>query len=264
MVLHTLDVLGPAHGYAIAARLEQVSNGAVQLNMGTLYPALMRLEQRGLLRGTWGTTENNRRARFYGLTAAGRRELTAEKRSGTASPASCRPCCSARPETEDTMRILREWLVRLFGTFRRADPTPIFDRNCAHISIWLLKQRGTGPTTGRCRDAQRLRAGGVSQALDALRDQRGLPWLDAAVTGLAGLPKLMLRSPRLSIFATVTLAVAGVNLAVFTIVNALWLRPLPFRNPDRVVTITDGSYITLDAPNLTSRSRGRSRRSPVR
>jgi len=81
MVLRTLDVLGPSHGYAIASRLEQVSNGALQLNMGTLYPALMRLEQRGLLRGTWGKTDNNRKARFYSLTAAGRRELMAEKRA---------------------------------------------------------------------------------------------------------------------------------------------------------------------------------------
>ena len=79
MVLQTLDALGPQHGYAIAARLEQVSNGALQLNMGTLYPALMRLEQRGLLKGTWGVTETNRKARFYALTAAGRRELVKEK-----------------------------------------------------------------------------------------------------------------------------------------------------------------------------------------
>jgi PadR family transcriptional regulator PadR len=78
MVLQTLDTLGPQHGYAIAARLEQVSKGALRLNMGTLYPALMRLEQRGLLRGTWGTTDTNRKARFYALTAAGRRELASE------------------------------------------------------------------------------------------------------------------------------------------------------------------------------------------
>src|SRR3990170_6822643 len=81
MVLQTLDSLGPLHGYAIAARLEQVSRGALQLNMGTLYPALMRLEQRGLLRGTWGTTDSNRKARFYSLTAAGRRELVKEKQA---------------------------------------------------------------------------------------------------------------------------------------------------------------------------------------
>ena len=79
MVLQTLNSLGPLHGYAIAARLEQVSSGALQLNMGTLYPALMRLEQRGLLRGKWGITETNRKARFYAATSAGRRQLVREK-----------------------------------------------------------------------------------------------------------------------------------------------------------------------------------------
>src|SRR5688572_28655382 len=79
MVLQTLATLGPLHGYAIAARLEQVSNGSIQLNMGTLYPGLMRLEQRGLVRGKWGTTDNNRKARFYAITAAGRRQLTSER-----------------------------------------------------------------------------------------------------------------------------------------------------------------------------------------
>ena len=79
MVLQTLNSLGPLHGYAIAARLEQVSSGALQLNMGTLYPALMRLEQRGLLRGNWGITETNRKARFYAATSAGRRQLAREK-----------------------------------------------------------------------------------------------------------------------------------------------------------------------------------------
>jgi transcriptional regulator len=79
MVLQTVDTLGPMHGYAIATRLEQVSAGALQLNMGTLYPALMRLEQRGLLRGKWGTTDNNRKARFYAITPAGRRQLVKER-----------------------------------------------------------------------------------------------------------------------------------------------------------------------------------------
>lgn len=79
MVLQTVATLGPLHGYAIAARLEQVSAGALRLNMGTLYPGLMRLEQRGLLRATWGVTDANRKARFYAITAAGRRRLAAEK-----------------------------------------------------------------------------------------------------------------------------------------------------------------------------------------
>src|SRR5216117_2817610 len=79
MVLQTLATLGPLHGYAIAARLEQVSDGSLQLNMGTLYPGLMRLEQRGLVRARWGVTDNNRKARFYTITTAGRRQLDAEK-----------------------------------------------------------------------------------------------------------------------------------------------------------------------------------------
>ena len=79
MVLQTVATLGPLHGYAIAARLEQVSRGALQLNMGTLYPGLMRLEQRGLVRAEWGVTDNNRKARFYAITSAGRRRLATEK-----------------------------------------------------------------------------------------------------------------------------------------------------------------------------------------
>ena len=79
MVLQTLASLGPMHGYAIAARLEQISSGALLLNMGTLYPGLMRLEQRGLVKAAWGVTDTNRQARFYTITAAGRRRLVAEK-----------------------------------------------------------------------------------------------------------------------------------------------------------------------------------------
>src|SRR5262245_41997319 len=79
MILQTLATLGPQHGYAIADRLTHVSRGALRLNMGTLYPGLMRLEQRGFVRGEWNVTDNNRRARFYSLTSAGRRRLVAKK-----------------------------------------------------------------------------------------------------------------------------------------------------------------------------------------
>jgi transcriptional regulator len=79
MVLQTLATLGPQHGYAIATRLEQVSSGSIQLNMGTRYPGLMRLEQRGLLKAKWGVTDSNRKARFYSITPAGQRQLSDEK-----------------------------------------------------------------------------------------------------------------------------------------------------------------------------------------
>ncbi len=78
MVLKTLDTLGPLHGYGIARRIEQVSQGGLALNQGTIYPALLRLEQRGWIQSGWGTSENNRRARFYSILPAGRKQLAAE------------------------------------------------------------------------------------------------------------------------------------------------------------------------------------------
>ena len=78
LVLRTLDTLGPLHGYGIARRIEQVSGNVLALNQGTLYPALLRLEQQGWIKSDLGTSENNRRARFYELTRAGRRQLATE------------------------------------------------------------------------------------------------------------------------------------------------------------------------------------------
>jgi transcriptional regulator len=78
MVLKTLETIGPQHGYGIAQRLQQVSEDVLHLNQGTLYPALLRLEQRGWVTSKWGTSENNRRARFYSLTRAGRKQLQRE------------------------------------------------------------------------------------------------------------------------------------------------------------------------------------------
>jgi transcriptional regulator len=80
MVLKTLDVLGPQHGYGIARRIEQISGDILALNQGTLYPLLLKLENEGSIASEWGASENNRRARFYRLTAAGRKQLQAETR----------------------------------------------------------------------------------------------------------------------------------------------------------------------------------------
>ena len=81
MVLRTLDVLGPLHGYGIARRIEQISGDLLNVNQGTLYPVLLKLEQEGSIASEWGVSDNNRRARFYRLTRAGRKQLQAETRS---------------------------------------------------------------------------------------------------------------------------------------------------------------------------------------
>jgi transcriptional regulator len=79
MVLRTVDAMGPLHGYGIARRIEQASGDQLELNQGTIYPALLQLEQRGWIKGSWGVSENNRRARFYAITASGRKRLAAEE-----------------------------------------------------------------------------------------------------------------------------------------------------------------------------------------
>jgi PadR family transcriptional regulator, regulatory protein PadR len=78
LIIKTLDTLGAQHSYAIAKRLQQISDDALRLNQGSLYPALLRLEQRGWIRSEWRTSENNRQAKYYSLTRSGRRELAVE------------------------------------------------------------------------------------------------------------------------------------------------------------------------------------------
>ena len=81
IVLKTLDAMGPLHGYGIAMRIQQVSEDLVKLNQGTLYPALLRLEQRGWISSKWGVSDNNRKAKYYSLTKSGRKQLVAETES---------------------------------------------------------------------------------------------------------------------------------------------------------------------------------------
>ena len=81
MVLKTLDAMGPMHGFGIARRLEQISEDALQVNQGTIYLCLVRLVQKGWIAAAWGTSENNRKAKFYSLSRTGRKQLTAETRN---------------------------------------------------------------------------------------------------------------------------------------------------------------------------------------
>jgi transcriptional regulator len=83
MVLRTLETMGPQHGFGLAKRIQQVSAGALDLNQGTLYPALLRLEQRGWIRSEWGVSDNNRKAKFYHLTEAGRKQTREETENWT-------------------------------------------------------------------------------------------------------------------------------------------------------------------------------------
>jgi PadR family transcriptional regulator PadR len=81
MVLQTLDAMGPLHGYGVARRIEQISDDVLQLNQGTIYASLLRLQQRRWISATWGTSDNNRKAKFYAITRTGRKQLSAQARN---------------------------------------------------------------------------------------------------------------------------------------------------------------------------------------
>lgn len=98
MVLKTLDVLGPQHGYGLAKRIEQISGDVLAVNQGTLYPLLLKLEQEGAIASEWGPSDNNRRARFYQLTAVGRRQLQTETRNWQETMALIGRFVDVRPE----------------------------------------------------------------------------------------------------------------------------------------------------------------------
>lgn len=83
MVLQTLDAMGPLHGYGVARRIEQISEDVLQLNQGTIYAALLRLQHRRLISASWGTSDNNRKAKFYAITKAGRKQLAAQAENWT-------------------------------------------------------------------------------------------------------------------------------------------------------------------------------------
>ncbi len=126
MVLRTLETLGPLHGYGLARRIEQTSGDLLQLNYGTLYPALLKLEQEGFIRSRWGVSENNRKAKFYELTKAGHRQLK-----------------KAAADWEQTTAILARFLLR-----REKHK----ETRCAHCEPWVFVfsascTRGGGKTT---------------------------------------------------------------------------------------------------------------------
>ena len=98
MVLKTLDVLGPLHGYGLARRIEQISGDLLAVNQGTLYPLLLKLENEGAIASDWGTSENNRRARFYRLTRAGRKQLQDETRDWEQTAALVGRFVTVKPE----------------------------------------------------------------------------------------------------------------------------------------------------------------------
>ena len=238
MVLKTLQAMGPLHGYGIARRIEQVAQGALALNQGTIYPALLRLEQKGWISSEWGTSENNRRARFYAITRSGRKQLAAEAESWARTVAMV--STASWRGSHDHSRNPGSRVKGLFARDRRA----VSEEIRTHLDLLADTHVGQGLTTAQARAAARRDFGGVESMKEHYRDQGGLRVIDAIVQDVRYAVRAMRRAPLFSAIAILTLAAGiGANAAMFSVADALVLRPLPVERPDQLRAVH--LFITL-------------------
>ena len=235
MVLNTLAGMGPLHGFGIARRIEQAADGALALNQGTIYPALLRLEQKGWIKSAWGTSDNNRRARFYSITAAGRRQLASQTELWARTVSIVNRLLEGAVMTR-----LRVFLSRTLDIVlgRRRDDR-LSEEIQAHLDLLTAEHMKQGLGADEARLAARRAFGGVEQVKEDYRDQRGLPHLETLLQDVRLAVRLLRRDPGFAAAAVAVLGLGiGVNNMLFTILNAHTIRGLPIRDADRVVYLT--------------------------
>ena len=234
LVLKTLT-LEPMHGWGISARIQQFSRGTLDVNQGSLYPALQRLEQRGWIESDWQTTENNRRAKYYQLTASGRRarrrrdgELAPLRRGGRADP---RHRIGNRPwESSPGFRARLRALLNPRGADR-----DLTDEIRFHIELETEKNRRLGMSADDARRVAVAHFGGVQRVREEHHDVRRPHWIEDFVGDARFAVRSLRRTPGLAAAAIVTLALGiGANAAIFSAVNAVVLQPLPMPHSNRL------------------------------
>ena len=243
LILKTLDTMGAMHGYSIARRIEQVSESLMRLSQGSVYPALIRLEQAGWIRTEWGVSETNRKVKFYALTKAGARQLRVEVEQLGKSH-------GARGQVSGgqtvTFRSLVQRLLALTRT-RRLD-RELDDEVRAHLELAERDARAAGLSPEEARRAARRNFGGLEQMKETHRDERSVRWLDTLTKDVRYGLLMLVRDPGFAVVAISVMAIGiGANTAMFSLVDAVLLKPLPFANPDRIVRV-------MEAPTPTSRN----------
>ena len=234
MVLRTLQTMGPQHGFGLAKRIQQISGDALSLNQGTLYPALLRLEQRGWIRSEWGVSEANRRAKFYELTRAGRRQVERESEDWART-------------VEIMQRFLRTGGIEAMSGLRRLSALlrgSRMDRELDdEIATHLAMQEEEFRARRHERRAQRgTRRGGSLAAShrpkELYRERRGLPWIETAAKDLRYAVRGLRQNQGFAAAAVLSLALGiGANTAIFSLFHALLLRMLPVDRPQELVML---------------------------
>ena len=203
MVLKTLDTMGAQHGYGIARRIEQMAEGMLALNQGTIYPALLRLEQKGWIESDWGISENNRRARFYSITRC-RTEATRDRSGSLVAHGG-----DDEPDARGIIVMtLRSILMRISASLRRRSLDAALDEEVrGHLDLLARDYERRGLSPEQARLAARRDFGGVEQMKETYRDRSGLRWLDDARRDVHHAFRTLRRSPVFAGAAVLTLAI---------------------------------------------------------
>jgi transcriptional regulator len=221
LVQGTLDMLilkavslGGLHGYGVLLRLQQLTGGQLQIQQGSLYPALYRLERQGLIASQWGESENKRKAKFYTLTAAGRKQLKAEADPGIASRWSSPVCWALSPRAHEHLA-----------------PQEFERHGCrTRISIdaYIDDLVRSGIDRSEAERRARLEFGALEATKDECRQAWGLQWMDELRADLRLTFRTLRRNPGFAAVAILSLALGiGANTAIFGLMDAVMLRLLP-------------------------------------